>query len=201
MVSCRRFAALLGALILAANLDVVFGTHSFFYRDFGLFGYPNALLKQSLWRGGSLWNPLSNCGLPFLAQWNTMALCLLAFMCCCRCPGRSAFSIWRICFSPVSECMLLARRWTQNELAAGLAGAAFAFNGLTSKSHVAQQHRGVWMDAVGGVVRRTRVERRKKKVAGLRRRDCAAIVGRCSGDHWSDLVRRRRIMGGNTLEK
>ena len=33
------------------------------------------LFRESFWRGEMpLWNPYNNCGLPFLAQWNTLAL-------------------------------------------------------------------------------------------------------------------------------
>lgn len=127
------FAVLLAALICAANLDVVLGPRSFFYRDFGLFGYPNAhYLKQSLCRGEvPLWNPLSNCGLPFLAQWNTMTLYPLSLFCV-------LFPLpWSLCIFNLAHLFLagvgmyaVARRWTQNELAAGVAGAAFACNGL-----------------------------------------------------------------------
>jgi hypothetical protein len=132
-VNFRRFAALLGTVLLAANLDVVLGTHSFFYRDFALFGYPNAhYLKQSLWRGEvPLWNPLSNCGVPFLAQWNTMALYPFSlFYVLLPLP-------WSLCLFNLAHLFLaglgmyaLARHWTQNEVAAGVAGAAFACNGL-----------------------------------------------------------------------
>src|SRR5262245_8628997 len=70
------FGLLLGLLIFAAYPEVVLGTHSFFYRDYAQFGYPLAFhLKESFWQGElPLWNPFNNCGLPFLAQWNTMVL-------------------------------------------------------------------------------------------------------------------------------
>ncbi len=71
-----RFAALLALLILVMFPDVLLGGRTFILRDFGLFGYPLAqYFRDSFWRGEiPLWNPLSNCGLPFLAQWNTLVL-------------------------------------------------------------------------------------------------------------------------------
>ena len=52
------------------------GQGTFFHRDFSIFGYPLACYhRESFWRGEfPLWNPLNDCGLPFLAQWNTMTL-------------------------------------------------------------------------------------------------------------------------------
>src|ERR1035441_5187493 len=69
----RRFALLLGLLIVATFPGVLLGSTTFVIRDFGMFGYPLAYFhRQSFWRGElPLWNPFSNGGLPFLAQWNT----------------------------------------------------------------------------------------------------------------------------------
>ena len=71
-----RFALVLGALLIATYPEVILGKGTFFYRDFSIFGYPLAHFhRESFWRGEvPLWNPLNNCGVPFLAQWNTMAL-------------------------------------------------------------------------------------------------------------------------------
>src|ERR1019366_49153 len=71
-----RFAALLAILVGAAYPEVLFGQGTFFDRDFALFGYPLAYYhRESFWRGEiPLWNPLNDCGVPFLAQWNTLAL-------------------------------------------------------------------------------------------------------------------------------
>ena len=71
-----RFAAILAALTCVAYPDVIFGGRTFFHRDFAVFGYPLAYHhRESFWRGEiPLWNPLNDCGLPFLAQWNTMTL-------------------------------------------------------------------------------------------------------------------------------
>src|ERR1041385_8505535 len=71
-----RFATLLAGLIMLTFLNVILGEGTFFYRDFGIFGYPMAQYQRDFfWRGElPLWNPLSYCGLPYLAQWNSMIL-------------------------------------------------------------------------------------------------------------------------------
>jgi len=75
-LSARRFSVLLAILVLAAYPQVVLGLQTFVYRDFGIFSYPLAhYFRESFWRGEiPLWNPLNNCGVPFLAQWNTQVL-------------------------------------------------------------------------------------------------------------------------------
>src|SRR6267378_7295218 len=129
-----RFATILAVFICASFSDVVSGNASFFFRDFGFFGYPLAHYhRESFWRGEvPLWNPLSNCGLPFLAQWNTLVLY----------PGSLFYLLFPLSWSLSMFCLLhqflaglgmywLALRWTASGLAASLAGVAFAFNGLT----------------------------------------------------------------------
>ena len=70
------FAMILAGLIVAFFPDLLLGGKSPVFRDFGIFTYPNALFqRESFWHGEiPLWNPLNNCGIPFLAQWNTTAL-------------------------------------------------------------------------------------------------------------------------------
>jgi len=129
-----RFALLLGLLIVAAYPQVVFGLQTFIFRDYGLFGYPIAFYhRECFWRGEiPLWNPLNNCGLPFLAQWNTMVLY----------PGSLFYLLLPLPWSLGVFCLLhqflaglgmfyLARRWTGSSIGASLAGVIFAFNGLT----------------------------------------------------------------------
>src|SRR5262245_32157577 len=129
-----RFAFILAICILAAYPEVVLGLQTFYYRDFGFFGYPLAHYhRESFWRGEiPLWNPLSNCGLPFLAQWNTLVLY----------PGSLFYLLLPLSWSLGVFCLLhqflagmgmycLASRWTGNRLAASVAGVAYAFNGLT----------------------------------------------------------------------
>lgn len=128
-----RFAALLLVLIVAAFPDVIFGGRTFVHRDFGIFGYPLAFHHRESFWGGTLplWNPLNNCGLPFLAQWNTMVLYPLSVV----------YLLFPLTWSLGAFCLLhlllaglgmyfLAREWSRHSLAAAVAGLAFAFNGL-----------------------------------------------------------------------
>jgi len=129
-----RFALLLALSIFAAYPEVLLGLQTFYYRDFGFFGYPLAHYhRESFWQGEiPLWNPLNNCGLPFLAQWNTLVLY----------PGSLFYLLLPLSWSLAVFCLLhqflagmgmffLASRWTGNRLAASVAGVAYAFNGLT----------------------------------------------------------------------
>src|SRR5258706_4928015 len=74
--SLPKFALILTACLFLSYPEVVLGVKTFFFRDYGFFGYPLAFYhRESFWRVEiPLWNPLNNCGLPFLAQWNTLVL-------------------------------------------------------------------------------------------------------------------------------
>lgn len=132
-----RFAGILAVFIFAAYPDVVLGLKTFFFRDFGIYGYPLAFYhRESFWRGEMpLWNPLNNCGLPFLAQWNTLVLY----------PGSLFYLLTPLSWSLGMFCLghlfiaglgmyWLARRWVGNRLAAAVAGLAFALSGLALNS-------------------------------------------------------------------
>jgi len=71
-----RFGILLALLILATFPQVLPGLETFVIRDYGFFAYPLAHFQQECFRHGELplWDPYNNCGVPFLAQWNTMPL-------------------------------------------------------------------------------------------------------------------------------
>lgn len=129
-----RFAVLLALFVLVMFPDVILGGRTFIFRDFGLFGYPLALHhRESFWHGEiPLWNPLSNCGTPFLAQWNTLVLY----------PGSLIYLLfpleWSLAFFNLVHLFLcgfamytLAWNWTGSRRAATLAGLGFAFNGFT----------------------------------------------------------------------
>jgi hypothetical protein len=133
----RRFAVLLGLLVLASFPAVLFGKATFVFRDFGLFSYPVAhYQRECFWRGElPLWNPYNSCGIPFLAQWNTMALY----------PPTLIYLLLPLTWSLPFFCLahlywgglgtyFLAWHWTGNRLAAGLAGLIFSFNGLMLNS-------------------------------------------------------------------
>jgi hypothetical protein len=129
-----RFALLLGLLILATFPGVLLGGATFVIRDFSMFSYPVAFFhRQCFWRGElPLWNPLSHCGVPFLAQWNTLTLYPLSLIYLLL-PLTWSLSFFCLAhlFSGGLGMYFLAHRWTQHRLAAGLAGIIFSFNGLT----------------------------------------------------------------------
>lgn len=132
-----RFALLLAAIIAAAYPDVLSGLRTFYYRDFGSFGYPLALHhRQSIWRGEiPLWNPLNNCGIPFLAQWNTLVLYPLS---CLYILLPVPWSLNFFCLSHLWLAGLgiycLVRRWTGCGFAGAVAGIGFALTGLLMNS-------------------------------------------------------------------
>ncbi|MBI5800189.1 MAG: hypothetical protein HZA92_05600, partial [Verrucomicrobia bacterium] len=129
-----RFLVLLALCLLAAFPEVILGSHTFYYRDFGHFAYPLAhYQRECFWRGEiPLWNPYNSCGLPFLAQWNTI----------CLYPGALIYLLgpmpWALGWFSLAHLLVagagayrLAHHWTGNRFAASVAGLAFAFNGFT----------------------------------------------------------------------
>jgi hypothetical protein len=130
----RWFAIILTGLITAFFPDVLFGDKSLVFRDFGIFTYPNAFFqRESFWHGEiPLWNPLNNCGIPFLAQWNTATLYPLSllYILLPLAWGLNLFLLLHL-FLAGFGMYLLASQWTKNRLAAAIAGVAFVFNGLT----------------------------------------------------------------------
>jgi hypothetical protein len=136
-LSTRRFAVVLALLVLAAFPQIVLGAQTFVYRDFGIFSYPLAqYLRECFWRGEiPLWNPLSNCGIPFLAQWNTQALYppALFYLVFPLSWALGVFCLLHLFWGGLGM-FLLARDWTKNSFAAAFAGIVFAFNGLMLNS-------------------------------------------------------------------
>ena len=128
-----RFAAFLGTLIVAAFPAVVTGQRTFVFGDYGLFGYPLAYYhRESFWRGEvPLWNPLSDFGLPFLAQWNTLTCYPLSLIyLLLPLPWSLGLYLLFHLFLAGVGMYLLAARWTANRLGAASAGVAYAFSGL-----------------------------------------------------------------------
>jgi hypothetical protein len=128
-----RFALILLALLVGACPEVLLLGKNYVHRDFGTFAYPLAFQhRESFWQGEiPLWNPLNNTGVPFLAQWNTLVLYPLSLI------YLLLPMPWAVSFFCVAHLFLgglgmyfLARRWTGSSLGAGVAGVAFAFNGL-----------------------------------------------------------------------
>ena len=133
----RKFAALLGVLVFVSYPQVFLGFQTFVYRDFGGFSYPIAFhFHESFWRGEiPLWNPLNNCGTPFLAQWNTQVLYppALFYLLFPVSWSLGVFCLWHL-FLGGWGMFLLANHWTRNRFAAAFAGVVFSFNGLMLNS-------------------------------------------------------------------
>ncbi|MGD0208972.1 MAG: hypothetical protein ABSC89_15330 [Verrucomicrobiota bacterium] len=129
-----RFALLLALLIFAAFPHVLLGLQTFVVRDYGFFAYPLAHFQQECFRHGELplWDPYNNCGVPFLAQWNTMPLypASLIYLLLPLQWSLGFFCLLHLWFAGFGM-FFLARQWTGNSFAAAFAGVAFAFNGLT----------------------------------------------------------------------
>ena len=129
-----RFFLLLTGIIVARFAPVLLGRETFFYRDYGLFTYPIAhYYRDCFWRGEfPLWNPLNNCGVPLLAQWNTALLYppALFYLLLPLTWALAVFNLAHLAFAGMGM-YFLARRWTGSQLAAAVAGMAFAFNGLS----------------------------------------------------------------------
>ncbi|HEX3798253.1 MAG TPA: hypothetical protein VH413_06080 [Verrucomicrobiae bacterium] len=142
-----RFAALLAIFLALAFPGILLGQETFFYRDFGLFGYPLAHYQRDcFWRGElPLWNPLNDCGLPFLAQWNTLVLYppALFYLIFPLSWSLGVFNLGHLFLAGMGM-YFLAHRWTGNRLAASIAGLAFAFNGLT-------WHALMWPNDIAGL--------------------------------------------------
>jgi len=130
----NRFPVVLALLLGLAFGDLLLGQRTLFYRDFGVLAYPTmAYARDSIAQGAlPLWNPLSHCGVPFLAQWGTLTLY----------PGSVIWLLLPLPWAANVFCLLhlwlagfgmhrLARRWTGDPTAAALAGTAFVFSGLT----------------------------------------------------------------------
>jgi hypothetical protein len=134
-----RFAVLLGLFFFLLYPEVLLGGRTFVLRDFGLYSFPIAThWRESFWRGElPLWNPLNNCGIPFLAQWSTLVLYPPALfnMFPPLTWALPVFSFAHLAWGGLGV-LFLARRWTGSATAGAVAGVIFAFNGLAINSLV-----------------------------------------------------------------
>lgn len=135
--SAIRFAAFLSGVVAVCFHRVLLGWETFFYRDFGVLAFPTIHhAHEAFWRGElPLWNPLSNCGVPFLAQWGTMVLYpfSLVYLVLPLPWSLHVFCLGHLVLAGLGM-YRLAERWTGNCWAAGLAGTVFVFNGVTLSS-------------------------------------------------------------------
>jgi hypothetical protein len=128
------FAVFLTVLIAATFPYIVTGFKAFACGDAGQFSYPLAFYTRESYLRGEIpfWNPLNSCGIPFLAQWNTMTLyppSLFYFLL----PVPWSFDVFCLAHLVLAGAGMyrLAHHFTGNRTGAALAGLVFAFNGLT----------------------------------------------------------------------
>ena len=125
-----RFLILLALLITASYPMVLLGLETFYYRDYGVLAYPTIFYhRESFWRAEvPLWNPLSHCGVPFLAQWGTMVLYPLSLIyCVLPLPwSLGVFCLGHLWFGGAGM-YFLASRWTGHRFGAAVGGVAYAF--------------------------------------------------------------------------
>ncbi|HEY3915400.1 MAG TPA: YfhO family protein [Verrucomicrobiae bacterium] len=129
-----RVLFLLAVLVFVTYPGLVIGTRAFAYRDAGLFTYPVAYyFRYCVWHGQwPLWNPYNNCGIPFLAQWNTMTLyppsCIYLAL---PMPWSLNIFLFAHLFLAALGMYRLAREWFGSRFGASVAALAFAWNGLS----------------------------------------------------------------------
>jgi Bacterial membrane protein YfhO len=157
----KHFCILLVVLVGCLFPAVLTGRAVFVFRDYGLFSYPAAWFQRDcFWRGElPLWNPYNNCGTPFLAQWNTMALYpgSLLYLLLPLPWSLGLFSLLHLFWAGLGM-FFLAQHWLSsagdaesgqgvsrtNGLAAGVAGLGFAFNGLSLDFIMWPSHLATW---------------------------------------------------------
>ena len=126
------FLLLLAAALLVTFPGLALGVHTLFYRDFGAWGYPNAIFtRDALLRGElPLWNPENHCGVPWLAQmgqWYPLSW----FMYVLPMPWAANFLILAHLWFGGFGMFWLLRRWNLGSFAAAFAAFAFVFNGVS----------------------------------------------------------------------
>jgi Bacterial membrane protein YfhO len=142
-----RFAVLLGLLVVASFPQVILGVQTFVARDYGFFAFPCAAFQKDCFWHGQLpfWDPYNFCGVPFLAQWNTMPLYppSLIYLLLPLTWSLSFFCLLHLWFGGLGM-YFLARRWTENDFAAAFAGTAFCFSGMTLNLLMWPSHTATW---------------------------------------------------------
>lgn len=167
--SQKHVVLLLGIALAAVFPRVWFGLGTFFYRDFGVLAYPTIFYqRECFWRGElPLWNPYSNCGAPFLAQWGTMVLYPFSlFYLLLPVPwSLNVFCLAHLCWGGTGM-SALAARWTGSRFAGGVAAVAFIFNGVTLSSLMWPNYSVAlgWMPWVVFCVDRVLAERDRRKI-------------------------------------
>jgi len=130
----RFFAGWLALAVVLSFPEVLLGFGAFVLRDFSTFGYPLAAWhKTSFWQGElPFWNPLVYCGVPHLAQWNTMVFypgTLIYLLLPVNVPLALSWFCLAHLYAGGLGMYFLARYLIQRDFPAAVAGLAFAFSG------------------------------------------------------------------------
>jgi len=124
----------LALALLAGFGPVLLGQKSFFYRDYGVMGYPTMVfLKEAILSGQfPLWNPYSNMGAPYLAQWGTMVCYPLGypFLFLPQPWGLNLFCLAHLWWGGLGA-FVLCRRLVFSRWPSAMAAFIFLFSGVT----------------------------------------------------------------------
>ncbi len=128
------FGLLLALALILTHPGIFFGTKALFFRDYGVLGYGFVHhYRESILSGElPLWNPYSDCGAPFLAQWGTMVLYPLSLlMVIFPMPWALGFFCLLHFWIGGMGMRKLAIDLKLGQFAAALAGVLYIFNGAT----------------------------------------------------------------------
>ncbi|HEY1172316.1 MAG TPA: YfhO family protein [Verrucomicrobiae bacterium] len=130
----RAFGAFLALALILTHPGVFFGSKALFFRDYGVLGYGFVHhYRESILAGElPLWNPYSDCGAPFLAQWGTMVLYPLSLlMVVLPMPWSLGFFCLLHLWIAGMGMRKLAADLRLGGFACALAGTLYVFNGAT----------------------------------------------------------------------
>lgn len=122
------------ALLLVSFWNILVGREAFFYGDYCAFAYPLAFFDRVCFYHYEIpfWDPLNDCGIPFLAQWDSATLYpFSAFYALLPMPwSLGTFSVLHLLLGSMGM-YYLTNRWTNNQASSAIAGIVFSFNGFT----------------------------------------------------------------------
>lgn len=135
--SLAQTSLFLGLALLVSFGPVLLGQKTFFYRDYGVMGYPTMVFLADAIASGQfpLWNPYSNMGAPYLAQWGTM-VCYPPSYLMALLPqpwGLNLFCLVHLWMGAVGA-FLLCRRLVFARWPSAFAAFAFLYSGVTLAS-------------------------------------------------------------------
>lgn len=128
------FGLFLALALIITHPGIFFGTKTLFFRDYGVLGYGFVHhYRESLLAGElPLWNPYTDSGAPFLAQWGTMVLYPLSLlMVILPMPWSLGFFCLLHFWIGGMGMRKLAEDLKLSPFTAALAGTLYIFNGAT----------------------------------------------------------------------